>query len=274
VGLSFYVKLDGFQPVREHWSVFSSSLKQLPQPFGWGFLLLIGSIVLGLTQEVESRFPLALLGFGICLIGYFGLFHFLWRSKEPRTIAWKIGALLLAFGLRVAMLPIQVCDDTYRYAWEAKVERAGFSAAQMAPKDSRLIGLRDNQFAFINHPDIPTVYPRVVQWFFRLGFPGDSDGRATFIPWKSLLIVIDLIGMLLLAKISWPAALTYGLHPLLFFEGIGRGHFEPIGITLLIGSLVALRTRRDLGFGLAVALAISIKPISAVMLAPWLFTRP
>ncbi|MFQ5444680.1 MAG: hypothetical protein ACE5EK_08700, partial [Nitrospinales bacterium] len=125
----------------------------------------------------------------------------LWKYPLDRTAFW----LIVIFGLlfRTALLPSQQIqeDDVYRYLWDGKVFAQGINPYEYSPKQvndfkelriedperlqeeygerkyeelTRLDQLKwENQTSLvfmerINHPHVPTIYPPLAQYVFRI----------------------------------------------------------------------------------------------------------
>lgn len=101
-------------------------------------------------------------------------------------------ALIVAGGIAVAatglLAPPRTSTDSYRYAWDGRVQAAGISPYDHAPRDRELTGLRDPwlfptdpaQCALpdharvdggctrLNRPSVHTIYPPVAEAYFLL----------------------------------------------------------------------------------------------------------
>jgi hypothetical protein len=75
-------------------------------------------------------------------------------------------SLAAVAGLALVLAPSVLSDDLYRYLWDGRVLRAGFDPYAFAPSDPALAALRDEHWAHINHPQIPTIYPPIAQGLF------------------------------------------------------------------------------------------------------------
>src|SRR5438309_1362623 len=91
--------------------------------------------------------------------------------------AWKAQAIsfstLLGFAIlfRLTLLPTipSLSDDIYRYGWEGRIQRLGFSPYRYPPEAPELASLQDASWPRINHKNISTVYPMLSQLAFRTG---------------------------------------------------------------------------------------------------------
>lgn len=241
-----------------------------PRPNGWGFLLagfllaVAALYILALTPAVEKDFPRLVAGYSLLFAAYTALVVGLGkRAGRAQTVA--MGCLILAFGLgeRAAFWKMTPCDDIHRYAWEAKVAAAGKDPSRLPPNSAELRSLRDGNYSSINHPEIATVYPPVAQWFFRLGF------IAGMTSWKILLLLCDVFAALLLWKKGGVVTALYFLNPLLAFEGVGRGHYEPIWLLLVLAAWRCWEMQKPSLGALMLSLAVLVKPQAMLLAGPW-----
>ena len=80
-----------------------------------------------------------------------------------RTVWILLGAALL---VRAALLfSPDFSNDLYRYVWEGRIQWEGVNPFAMAP-DQAPPELRWTDHDQINHPDLPTIYPPLAQYFF------------------------------------------------------------------------------------------------------------
>jgi hypothetical protein len=130
--------------------------------------------------------------------------------------------------------------------------------------------LRDTDFVHINHPRVATLYPEVAQWAFRIGF---DRGLRT---WKWMLLICDLASITLLAPLGLVVIVGFALNPLLIFEGVGRGHYEPIWLVLILliwrcyQSFSLLKRNLDLSPGVVISIAMLVKPQAVLLAWPFL----
>lgn len=215
--------------------------------------------------DVESHFQVTLAAYTAAFVTYLAFTRFFIQRLQHAPWALPL-VLVLAVLARLLVIPVKPCDDLYRFAFEAKVTRAGFNPAVYAPASPQVAALRQGVDSLINHPTVPSVYPRMAQAAFRLGFPTDGSWWR----WRTLLLLADGLSMALLWSHSPLSAVLYGLNPLLIFEGVGRGHFEPLVLMALIAAWRACCARLDAVFGLCLAIGISLKPHAGLLVLPWL----
>jgi hypothetical protein len=217
---------------------------------------------------------------GVAALAFARIARFAWRDDaDPAAAApatpnaanhrgpSPITLVAFALLLRAPALCAEpwLSDDLWRYLWEGKVARAGFSPYEFAPDAPELAPLRDEVHARVAHREVSTVYPPLAQLLFR-GLP-ESERR-----WKVVVLAADVALLLLLrralASRGLPARrlLLYAAHPLVALEGANSGHVDLIAWLPMVAGLVALEGRdvasraRRLVAGVATGLAALIKP--------------
>ena len=178
--------------------------------------------------------------------------------------------LVIALQLRMPMFFTEptLSDDVWRYLHDGRAQAAGINPYSYAPQDPRTAQYRGPEFTRINHPHLPTIYPPVAQFAFRLVVAAPDP----LLAWRLLLlaaeITILIAGALLLKRNGLPAAnlALYAWHPLAIVEGIGSAHLEPLGIAFLV--LTAFFVTRGFagGTGAALAAAVAAKLVAAPLL--------
>ena len=188
--------------------------------------------------------------------------------------ASRIGFLLLCGGLfRATLLPRapDLSDDLYRYLWDGRVAAAGISPYRWAPDAPELAAIDPRLRARVGHRELRTVYPPVSQAVFR---GAAATGPAAPILLKAFFAAADLSIVALLARSGGPAAgwaaALYAFHPLAITESGGQGHLDSLGIALLLSAIALTRSRRHFRAGVAFALSVLTKYISAAGLLVFL----
>ena len=237
-------------------------------------LLLVGATgaIAWFPRIVGVAAPHALAGFlGFCAVAgvaFAWIARFAWRDDAAdggRLPAWA--PIVLALLLRGPALFAEpwLSDDLWRYLWEGKVARAGFSPYELAPDAPELASLRDAIHARVAHREVGSVYPPLAQLLFRV-VPENE------LAWKLLVVAADVALLLLLRRAlarrgkSPQRLLLYAAHPLVALEGATSGHVDVVawlplfaGLLALEGRALASRLRRLLA-GAATGLAALIKP--------------
>ena len=252
---------------------------------------------------------------------YFSLFIFyalaclyVFKSTWNRKIFW----ILVAFGLlfRCAILPSQQIqeDDVYRYLWDGKVFAHEINPFKFAPEEineykflkirkpiyfkshyeehdqqelailNELKWENDTALRFmerINHPDVPTIYPPLAQYVFRLSQQINQDSLLTL---RTLFLLFDLMGMVFIVltlkalNMNQNFSLVYFWSPLIIKETLNSTHLDIIGISCLCVSVYFLVRKRMARSFFFLALSFLGKFYSGILLPfylqrSWLLAR-
>jgi hypothetical protein len=234
-----------------------------------------------------SRFaPLVaglLIAYVVALRGAYGTwrFPFLGFRERPQSPPGR-GAmpLLLIWAGAVAFRVVLVgsvpalSDDVYRYIWDGRVLLSGINPYRYPPTAPELAPLRDALWPFINHHDLPTIYPPLCM----LVFAAAAWIAPTVLAWKSVAAGMDLLAgygfMRALEAWGRPRAwvVLYLWHPLVLFEFAGNGHADAIGMLLLALAFWGWAARKPMASGLALGLAGLVKFLPWIAL-PSLLSR-
>ncbi|WP_328297303.1 DUF2029 domain-containing protein [Streptomyces sp. NBC_00435] len=219
-----------------------------------------------------------------------------------RVPAGSVVPLLLAGAVAVTVTgllgPPRTSTDSYRYAWDGRVQSAGISPYDHIPQDPALVRLRDPwlfpegstcsgpdlagiphtgtapRCTRINRPAVHTIYPPVAEFYF-LAIDALSPSGARHKPLQigAGLISLGVTGTLLLILRRRGADLRKAAYwawcPAVPLEAVNNAHIDALGVLLAIAGLglVASRaqTRRAAG-GLLIGAAIATKLMPAVVL--------
>jgi hypothetical protein len=115
----------------------------------------------------------------------------------------------------------------------------------LAPNHEALAGLtlHSPEWAHINHPELPAIYPPATQWVFG----AIAWLSPTTMMFRAAMVFIDgaliaLLGMLLLHTGRDPRWLVlYAWHPLVAVEVASSGHYEPLALLPLVAGILAWR---------------------------------
>ncbi len=243
-------------------------LTQLSNHFNWG-------------EGYSERPILTYLAVYFSLFVLYGLtWLFVRKCPGDRINFWMI----LVFGLlfRAALLPSQQIqeDDVYRYLWDGKVFANGINPFEYAPSEVhnfKALRIRNPEDYYetyvernerelekldalkwesprslkflerVNHPDIPTIYPPMAQFVFRLVHQVKPDNiiamRVGFLIFDILALVF-IIGILSRLGLDKAGCLIYFWSPLVIKETFNSTHLDIIGISLLCGSIYFLLRHR------------------------------
>lgn len=228
-----------------------------------------------------------------------------WKILGSRY-TWNTFWMILLFGLafRGAVLPSQPIqeDDVYRYLWDGKVFAHGINPFKYAPQEvnrfkefmirdprgfedtytrreveelTRLYQLKwENRRSLvymerINHPSVPTIYPPMAQYVFRLVAQLRPD---SILALRLAFFILDLMAVAFIALTlralgrNPNLCLVYYWCPLVIKETFNSTHLDIIGIAFLCGAMYGLvRARYYLAY-FFLALSVLGKLYPAVLL--------
>ena len=212
-------------------------------------------------------------GFAGCALGAAVLVGLLWR--EDAYTARQVLAVAFALRLLLVWLPPTISDDAYRYVWDGLLQARGTNPFVYAPDDPVLADVQGEPlFDLLNSAAFYSVYPPLSQVFFWIGgLFYEGDWRVSFYVIKALFVLVEGVGLLLLARMtSARMLLLYAWHPLVLVEGAGQAHTEAVLVTLLI--LTVWLARRGRGGWASVALAgAGLVKLYPFFLFPFLWRR-
>ncbi|MCP4250458.1 MAG: hypothetical protein GY778_25730 [bacterium] len=240
-----------------------------------GLAALIGfALCTALLIDPASNVRAFQIGYAAGWVGYVILIRDLLRpGRGVARIRWRwwlAGCIVL----RIALLHTTPSDDTYRYVWEGRIQRAGMNPFSHPPDAPHLARLRDADWKQINHPNYPTIYPPVAQAVFLLA----SLIHPSIYTVKAIFVLFDVGTLALLAR--WLAAaghppqraLVYGLCPLVVAAFAVDGHVDSLMLFFTAGAGLLMARGRYHWAAVALAGAIAAK-IVAVVLLGWLAVR-
>ncbi|MFT7542417.1 MAG: hypothetical protein ACI9K5_003396 [Gammaproteobacteria bacterium] len=176
-----------------------------------------------------------------------------WATGRAALVAIVVGAIVLR---TLALLgEPETSDDVYRYVWEGALVLGAESPYAIAPSDREEERLRWPQlYGRINHPEVSAAYPPLTQGACALGVlaAGGRSGldqpdgwrRAVF-SLRVLFGLADLLVLLPLAVLLRALGRSPGLLvawawcPLVVLESGGAGHFDSLGVLLMVAGLAA-----------------------------------
>lgn len=209
------------------------------------------------------------------------------RHVVPLLLAGAVA--VTATGLVAAP---RTSTDSYRYAWDGRVQAAGISPYDHAPADPALAGLRDDwlfpgtaacgrgdadlaplgggRCTRINRPAVHTIYPPVAEGWFLLVHavspPGvRHKGLQTGAALLSLAVSGLLIGVLRRRGDPRRAAL-WAWCPAVPVEAVDNAHVDVLAVLLSVGALALVARRRHVTGGVLLGLAVAAKLLPAVLL--------
>ena len=208
--------------------------------------------------------PAAWLCYGGLGIGRYGLVLVIVFAALLRAIAFDAGA------------PPPLTTDTYRYAWDARVQAHGVNPYRYAPVAPALEALRDRDiWRHVNRKDWHTIYPPGAEASFLVARVAFGRGvRAT--TWLFLLAEGTALGLVVLVLIRLRApperVAIAAWHPLAISEVAANGHADALAILAGAALLYAWsRDRRGLA-GAAIGYGALVK-LAPLLLLPALIRR-
>ena len=185
-------------------------------------------------------------------------------------------ALAPAWVLALAGQP-SLSDDVHRYMWEGRAQRVAFAAPYLWPPSSpRIPDTPPGSRARVAHPEVSAAYPPVAELLLRGGAAGvDATGWGLH-AWLLLLACVHTATCGLLWRAAAPsqkaAVAAFALHPLALLEGPLGGHLDGIMALALCLAVMLLQQGRPGLAGVALGLAVGIKPWP-LLLVPWLLLQ-
>ncbi|WP_406333542.1 DUF2029 domain-containing protein [Streptomyces zaomyceticus] len=207
------------------------------------------------------------------------------RSVVPLLVAGAIA--VTATGLTAA--PV-TSTDSYRYAWDGRVQASGVSPYDHAPDDPALAGLRD-EWLFpdaetcarsetdlapldaglctrINRPAVHTIYPPTAEVWFLLVHALSPDGvRHKALQTSAALLALAVTGLLVVITRrrgdSWRAAL-WAWCPAVPVEAVNNAHVDVLAVLLSVAALAVVARHRVAG-GVLLGLAVATKMLPALL---------
>lgn len=228
------------------------------------------------------------------------------HATPPPSVWWLIGAMgvewtifLVVLGVPslrnaitvrhviVVALAFRACgliatplfeDDHHRFLWDGFVFAQTGDPYGTTPAD--WFGEPDvpeslqSTLDQVNHPDVPTIYGPATQAAFLLSHKIAPGGLWA---WKLLLILSECALLYFLARLAVRTATVNALAfaawcPLGVFETAFNAHPDALGVTLLMGAVVARRLGHDRWLGVCCGAAIGAK-VFAVLVVPFLLWR-
>lgn len=225
------------------------------------------------TRVVLARVQLfAVLGHALL-----GTFLVAWVLKDTRFERVPLTAVV-ALAILVRFISVWASplleDDHYRYLWDGFRTAVAFNPYGLAPNEffanDTLDDRWQNILSGINHPELPTIYGPVLQYFFALAYfiqPGKLGAI------QGLLLSIDLvvIALLIFERLPIRWLLVYAIHPAITKEIMASAHPDIlVGLFLLAACLAWKRQRRFLtGTLLGLAIATKAPAVLGCVLLLW-----
>ncbi|MEU0403429.1 glycosyltransferase 87 family protein [Streptomyces sp. NPDC006197] len=210
-----------------------------------------------------------------------------------RAPARHATALVLAGGVAVALTglvaPPRTSTDSYRYAWDGRVQAAGISPYDHAPADAALLPYRDTWLfptgkacgepdlaavsegvcTRVNRPRVHTVYPPTGELYFLLVHALSPDGarhKAFQVSGAVLAVATTLALLRILRRRGDPRTAAYWAWcPAIAVEAVNNAHADVLAVLLSVLAL-GLTVRHRFSGGAVLGLAIAAKLLPAVLI--------
>ncbi|MEI1279888.1 hypothetical protein V6Z05_16270 [Leptospira venezuelensis] len=184
--------------------------------------------------------------------------------------------------LRVCFLftPVFLSEDTFRFLWDGLLVSEGISPYSELPINIKLgfdQNLEKELLSKMNSPNYYSVYPPVLQFLFLVPVFFLKRGLSIFWAisiWKGILILFELGILYIFSKRKKEEGsgnfLTYWLHPLVLWEGIGNGHPEPILFFFVFLGILSWEKEKVLS-GIVFYITSILTKILPLLALPFLF---
>lgn len=216
--------------------------------------------------------------------------------------------LIVAGGILIPLAGLgakpQTSDDSYRYAWDGRVQASGISPYRYTPVDPALRALRDPWLfpatgactawdlhpardpatggtlcTRINRPQVPTIYPPVAEGYFAaLDEIAPAGSRHKGAQTGGLLLAVATTGALLWALRRTGGdprhAVYWAWCPAVALEAVNNAHVDTLGALLTVLGLTAAARRGHLTGGALIGAAIATKLLPALVLPGVVRRRP
>ncbi|MGW4686649.1 glycosyltransferase 87 family protein [Streptomyces sp. NPDC004244] len=210
-----------------------------------------------------------------------------------RVPARHAAALVLAGGVAVAatglVAPPRTSTDSFRYAWDGRVQATGTSPYDHPPADPALAPLRDawlfpdgaacggpdlvplsgDVCTRINRPRVHTVYPPAGELYFLLVHTVSPDGvrhKALQVGGAVLAVGTTLVLLRILRRRGDPRTAAYWAWcPAVPVEAVNNAHVDTLAVLLSVAAL-GLTVRHRAAGGALLGLAAAVKLLPAVLL--------
>jgi hypothetical protein len=238
--------------------------------------------------------------FGIQFVAYLAALSTVvgWPRRGRKSTAeasaqaplWLVLSVALAARLVLfAFTPargMNLSDDVHRYVWDGFAQHHGVNPYLTAPAEAPW-RLRETPIGrAATHVDLPAVYPPLTElvFFILYGLLRSAWG------FRLAFVFFDVATILLLLRVrnaecgtrnagsdrdhsafripnsAFPAVLVYAWHPLVIVEFAGNGHFDSLGIFLMVLAVYLLGRGRGWHAYLALAGSVAAKYIAAPLL--------
>ncbi|GGY16943.1 glycosyltransferase 87 family protein [Streptomyces tanashiensis] len=211
-----------------------------------------------------------------------------------RVPARAVVSLVLAGAVAVTATGLvaapRTSTDSYRYAWDGRVQAAGISPYDHTPEDPALARLRDGWLfpdpaacahgrdlaplagggcTRINRPAVHTIYPPVAEgWFLLVHALSPADTRHKALQTGAALLSLAVTGLLVtvLRRRGDPRQAAYWAWcPAVPVEAVDNAHVDVLAVLFSVAALAVVARSRVTG-GILLGFAIAAKLLPAVLL--------
>nr|WP_062340772.1 glycosyltransferase 87 family protein [Herbidospora sakaeratensis] len=246
---------------------------------------LVAALAVAVTRRGQLADPAGLIGwYAVCWALFAAAAWSLRRVPPGRAAALVVAGGLVAGAVGLLDVP-RTSTDSYRYAWDGRVQAAGVSPYDHPPIAEELAGLRDDwlfldgpvcETAYmswlwgggctrINRPRVPTIYPPVSEAYF-LAVHTLSPPGSRHKPLQAGGLLLAMATTLLLVRLAGPrGACLWAWCPAVPIEAVNNAHADALSVFLAVGALGLLTRRRAAG-GALLGGAVAAKFLPAVLL--------
>lgn len=198
------------------------------------------------------------------------------RKRVSRESEALILIVIFAIAFRLTLLfsgPV-FSLDLYRYLWDGKVAANGINPYLYWPNATELVRLRDANWQLVNHKELRTGYPPLMEMLFEalyLAFGSILSYKITFFLFD-LAAIATICLILRELKLELKNALIYAWAPLPIVEITQSGHNDSVAVFLVLLSFLLLLRDRNYSSSIVMALAVLTK-LYPLFFAPVLFKR-
>ncbi|MDJ0382589.1 glycosyltransferase family 87 protein [Streptomyces sp. G-G2] len=212
------------------------------------------------------------------------------RAAPSRYVVPLVLSGALAVAATGLVAPPRTSTDSFRYAWDGRVQAAGTSPYDHAPADPALARLRDDWLfpsgaacagpdraavseevcTRINRPRVHTIYPPVAEGYFLLVHALSPPGvrhKALQVGGALLAVAVTAFLLLILRRRGADPrrAAYWAWCPAVPVEAVNNAHADVLAVLLAVAALGVVARRRGLG-GALFGLAVAAKLLPAVLL--------
>ncbi|MDH2392814.1 glycosyltransferase family 87 protein [Streptomyces sp. HNM0663] len=267
-----------------------------PRTLAAGGLLAALTAVVALTVRKDGYVsdPVGLAWWYAACWALFAVAVFAVRKVPARQAAVLIAAGGVAVAATGLLAPPRTSTDSFRYAWDGRVQAAGISPYDHPPAAPELVKLRDDWLfpagdacglpervripgpkgephcTRMNRPQVHTIYPPVAEGYFLLVHGLSPDGsrhKGLQIGGVALSAGVTAVLLLVLRRRGDPRlAALWAWCPIVPIEAVNNAHVDVLGVLLAVAGLALVAQRRRGAGGALLGAAVAAKLMPAVVL--------